>query len=121
VIHHLLTEAQWAQADGGPLHPESLRTEGFVHCSPDEATLLAVANRFYRAVDEPFLVLDLDEERVGHPVRWEPPAHPDGRPAAPGEPWFPHLYGPVEPGAVRAVRRMLRSPDGTFVAIDAPT
>ena len=32
--------------------PASLTTEGFVHCTGDDDTLLAVANRFYAAVDD---------------------------------------------------------------------
>ena len=118
MIHHLVPAAHWEAARGGPLRPASLTTEGFVHCSPDDATLLLVANRFYGDVTEPLLVLDLDEHQLGHPLRWEPPAHPDGRPALPHEPRFPHLYGPVEPGAVVAVRRLRRGDDGHFVAID---
>lgn len=118
MIHHVLPASQWRAADGGVLRPESLSTEGFVHCSPDDATVLAVANRFYRNADEPLLVLDLEESRLGHDLRWEPPAHPDGRPAEPHEPWFPHLYGPVEPGAVVQVRHLRRGDDGWFVAIE---
>ncbi len=118
MIHHLLPADQWFAAGGEVLRPESLTTEGFVHCSPDDVTVLAVANRFYRDADDTLLVLDLDEDRLGHELRWEPPAHPDGRPARADEPHFPHLYGPVEPAAVMNVRRLRRSDDGSFVAID---
>ncbi len=37
---------------------------------------------------------------------WERPAHPDGRPAEPGEPEFPHVYGPLDLAAVSDVRRL---------------
>jgi uncharacterized protein len=117
VIHHLLTASEWASANGGVLRPASLSTEGFVHCSPDDITVLAVANAFYRHVAEPMLVLDLDHASLGDSVRWEPPAHPDGRPASPDEPRFPHLYSPIEPYMVVAVRHVVRSPDGTFTAV----
>ena len=118
MIHHLLPAGQWRAAQGGVLRPDSLDSEGFVHCSPDDATVLAVANQFYRDAADTLLVLDLDEDRLQHELRWEPPAHPDGRPPEPHEPWFPHLYGPVEPDAVVAVRRLRRGDDGSFVAIE---
>lgn len=120
MIHHLLPAADWAAAGGGVVVPTSLRTEGFVHCSADDATVLAVANAFYRDVTEPMVVLDLDDEVMGDDLRWEPPAHPDGRPADPDEALFPHLYAPIDPSMVVAVRQVLRSPDGTFTAVVDP-
>lgn len=114
MIHHLLPAADWDAAAGGVLHPASLHTEGFVHCSPDHATVLAVANAFYSDVTEPLVVLDLDDAFMGEALVWEPPAHPDGRPAAPDEPSFPHLYAPIQPSMVVAVRHLVRSLDGTF-------
>ncbi len=117
MIHHLLPAADWDAAAGGVLYPPSLRAEGFVHCSPDHATVLAVANAFYRDVTEPLVVLDLDDTLMGDDLRWEAPAHPDGRPATPNEPAFPHLYAPIHPSLVVAVRHLVRSPHGEFTAV----
>jgi uncharacterized protein len=117
VIHHLIPAADWDAAAGGALRPASLDSEGFVHCSPDDATVLMVANAFYRDVTGPMVVLDLHEDRLGHELRWEPPAHPDGREPSPDEAWFPHLYGPIEPTAVAGVRHVQRRDDGTYTAI----
>lgn len=117
MIHHLIPAAQWDIAAGGAVRPASLDSEGFVHCSPDDATVLVVANAFYRDVTEPMVVLDLHEDHLVHELRWEPPAHPDGREPSPDEAWFPHLYGPIEACAVVSVRRVERSDDGTFIAI----
>ncbi len=58
-------------------------------------------------------MLSLDESGLTSELRWEPgaPAPPPGI-----EPvLFPHLYGPIDLGAVVEVRRALRDEDGTFV------
>ena len=42
-----------------------------------------------------------------------------------GSPWrfddpsgiYPHVYGPIDPASVLAVRRMARSADGAFLAV----
>jgi len=88
-----------------------------VHCTGDDDTLLAVANRFYRDAAEPMVVLTIDEGRLAAEVRWETPAHPDGRSATDDEPRFPHVYGALELAAVVAVRSMVRDERGQFVAI----
>jgi uncharacterized protein (DUF952 family) len=104
VIHHAVSGAVWEQAKAaGRYAPPSLATEGFIHCST-AAQLDAVIAAFYADVAD-LVVLDLDDARL--PVRWEPPAHPDGRPAGAEEPRFPHVYGPIEP---RDVVRVWRYP-----------
>lgn len=117
MIHHLLPASEWEAAGGEVLYPASLASEGFVHCSPDDATVLTVANAFYRDVAGPMVVLDLDDTALGDLVRWEAPAHPDGRPAEPHEPRFPHLYAPVEPSMVISVRQVVRDPEGRFITV----
>jgi hypothetical protein len=116
VILHLAPAEDWARGDD-PYRPASLDQEGFVHASPDDGTMLAVANRFYAGRGDELVVLSIDEGRLTSEVRWEAPAHPDGRPAGPDEPRFPHVYGPVERAAVVDVRRIVRDEVGTYVAI----
>jgi uncharacterized protein (DUF952 family) len=100
MIHHLVAASAWEQAKArGRYEPPTLATEGFIHCCA-AAQLDAVAG-FYADVDD-LVVLDLDDSILA--VRWEPPAHPDGRPASPDEPYFPHVYGPIELAAVVGVR-----------------
>ena len=100
---------------GGTYAPASLDTEGFVHCTGDDATLLVVANAFYRGVPGDMVVLTLDPGRLAAAVRWEAPAHPnpDATPPVGDGPLFPHVYGPLERGAVVLERRLVRLPDGT--------
>jgi predicted cupin superfamily sugar epimerase/uncharacterized protein (DUF952 family) len=127
-ILHLLPQAGWDRLQAGePWAPPSLATEGFVHCSPDEATTLAVANLLYR--DEPgaagtgrapactpMVVLVLDEARLGDALRREPadPAPPGVDPAT----RFPHVYRAIELGDVDSVRYARRDPDGRYTAIE---
>ena len=112
-IYHLVSRADWDRAVGrGRYAPPSLRSEGFVHCSTAEQ-LDAVAAAFYADVAD-LLVLDLDETEL--PVRWEPPAHPDGRAARAAradEPLFPHVYGVIELDAVVNVRPYVNRSTGS--------
>jgi uncharacterized protein (DUF952 family) len=103
---HLVPEAAWEARDpASPYLPAAYRDDGFVHCTDGDAEMVAVANRFYRDVPGAFLLLTLDLELTGSPWRFD---DPDRR--------YPHVYGPIAPGSVLEVRRMLRDPDGTFLA-----
>lgn len=119
-IHHLASLEDWLTARGGPYTPAGYDTEGFVHCSADEATLIAVAERFYRHRPEDFVVVDLALDTLGDHLVWEAPVHPDGREATGDEPLFPHLYHPIEPFMVVGVRRLIRDARGGVLGI-SPT
>jgi uncharacterized protein (DUF952 family) len=125
VILHLVDDATWQSVPRDqPWAPPSLADEGFVHCSGDDAVMLEVANRFYRSVPGTLLVLSLDLDRLAASaeVRWEAPAPPDRSAPTAGEgtdePLFPHVYGPLDPRAVVAVRRLVRDGDGVFVGYE---
>jgi uncharacterized protein (DUF952 family) len=112
VILHLAPAADWDGLPPGQSYAApSLATEGFIHCTGDEETLLRVANSFYRSVPGELVVLDIDERRLAAAVVWEEPvpAPPEGSAVT----VFPHVYGPIEQHAVVAVRRLSRQPDGT--------
>lgn len=121
MLLHLMTVGEWVawRADE-PYSPPSLATEGFVHCTGDDTTLLAVANRFYASVADDMVVVGLDPDALGAEVRWEAPAHPDGSPAAPDARRFPHVYGPLVRHAVREVRPVERDAAGGFLGFGAP-
>ncbi len=117
---HLITESEWAAVQlTGWIAPVSLETEGFVHCTDGDEMMVGVANRFYGAIAEAVFAVTIDESRLSAPVVREPPAHPDGRAAAPDEPLFPHVYGPMELDAVADRRRLVRAADGTYVGYAA--
>lgn len=103
-VYHLLTPDAWANARGGPYHADSLAAEGFIHCSNADQVARS-ANRFYGDADR-LLVLCLDADRLGPALRDEP--------AATGE-RFPHVYGPIDPGAVIELCPMRRGADGQWV------
>ncbi len=103
---HLVPEPDWLADPDLPYAPASLAEEGFVHCSPDVATTLAVATAFYATAPRPLLVLHLDEARLGAQVVHEAAAPPPP-PGVADDVLFPHVYGPVERGAVVRVEQVV--------------
>jgi uncharacterized protein (DUF952 family) len=118
IIYHLAPAERWQNwpADT-PYLPAEYEADGFVHCTAGEELLLAVANRYYRETPGAFVVVALAVERLDAPLRWEGGQPPDGSVANEDlAPLFPHLYGPINPGAVVEVWVARRGPDGTFVS-----
>ncbi|MFE9647815.1 DUF952 domain-containing protein [Streptomyces sp. NPDC006365] len=73
----------------------TLKEEGFIHCST-RGQLPRVAAFLYGSYEGPddLVVLVIDPERLGVPVRYEAPE--------PGGEEFPHIYGPIPAAAVIA-------------------
>jgi uncharacterized protein len=118
VILHLLPQREWEEVHGGTRYvPDTFEADGFVHCSGDDVVLLAVANRYYAAVDDELVVLTVDEKLLSADVRWEAadPGPPVGVDPAT---MFPHVYGPLELRAVVGVRRLRRDEDGCFAGYE---
>ena len=65
-----------------------------------------MANRYYRDDSRAYLVLDIDLARIQARAIYEDEAQQ-----------YPHIYGPLERGAVTRVRRVERLPNGAFAAI----
>ena len=110
MILHICPRADWDARVGGSLHPASLGTEGFVHCS-DPGTVALPASRVYPGRTD-LVLLEIDPDRLDVVVRWEPGVR-DGL-VETGGPWFPHVYGPVPEAAVRAVHAFPPGSDGSF-------
>lgn len=102
VLYHLLPLKDWQQAGAGPYRPASLATEGFIHCAHAHQ-VARIANLFYREVPD-LLVLCVASERLTSAVREEDV----------GGERFPHVYGPINPEAVVAVRPLERSATGDW-------
>ncbi|MFD3550049.1 DUF952 domain-containing protein [Streptomyces sp. NPDC058655] len=100
MIFHIVPLADWAAAPELPYAPASLRTEGFVHCSADGPTALAVADAHYRAVQGTLLAVELDEGVLTAEVRRE-----GGSGAR-----HPHVHGPLNREAVVHVWEVVRTP-----------
>lgn len=99
MIFHLVPLADWTAAPELPYAPPSLDSEGFVHCSADRATALAIADAHYREVAGPLLAVELDEDALTAEVRRE--GESGGR--------YPHVYGPLNRDAVRRVWEVRRT------------
>ena len=108
LLVHLCSTDEWDQArSAGELCPDSLVEVGFVHLSAQHQVHLP-ANRLYAGrVD--LVLLYLDPDLLGAPVRWEPGVAGD-----PAAMLFPHLYGPLLAAAVVDVRPYVPGPDGRF-------
>lgn len=115
-VLHMTGISQWCETRGN-LVPDSLRTEGFAHASPDSATMVAVANALYRDVTEQQVALVLDTGRLDAEVRWEAPS-PEPPPGVADDVLFPHVYGPIRRDAVIGVRYLRRDPAGVFTAVE---
>ncbi|MEV4439015.1 DUF952 domain-containing protein [Streptomyces sp. NPDC049577] len=116
MIFHVVPLDDWLATPDRPYAPASLDEEGFVHCSPDEATTLAVATAFYRDVPGPLMALLIDEHRLDVMVRWEAAAG-SPPPGVPPETLFPHVYGRITRDAVRGMMEIERSADGTATGL----
>ncbi len=98
-IFHLATESDWRAAQASGSYTTStlgrtLEEEGFIHASHADQWA-GVRDRYYRGVDEPLVLLEIDTDLLSCPVVEEVPEGADEA--------FPHVYGPLDPGAVVAV------------------
>ncbi|MER6201513.1 DUF952 domain-containing protein [Streptomyces sp. NPDC001586] len=100
MIFHIVPLADWAAAPALPYAPPSLDSEGFVHCSADRPTALAIADAHYREVPGTLLAVELDEDALTAEVRRE------------GESGvrYPHVHGPLNREAVIHVWEVVRTP-----------
>ena len=116
MIYHLVALDDWLAVPDRPYTPASLSDEGFIHCSPDEAATLAVANAFYRDTAGPLMALLIDEHKLDVMIRWEAadPATPPG--VAPGT-LFPHIYGRINRDAVEEIMEVQRDGEGRAVGL----
>ena len=99
-IYHLATASDWDRAQQEGEYTTSTRgvtleQEGFIHASRADQWE-GVRDRYYADVDEQLLLLEIDTDLLDVPWVEEPPA--------PGvEETYPHIYGPLKPGAVVGV------------------
>jgi uncharacterized protein (DUF952 family) len=100
---HITTGAGWAAAqEAGELIAPSLAEEGFIHCST-HAQVEATANRIFAGSGD-LLLLEVDPARLTAELKWE-------RATDVGEE-FPHVYGPLNAGAVVGTRALPEGADG---------
>jgi uncharacterized protein (DUF952 family) len=90
-IFHITARHEWAAAQGaGEYAADSLRAEGFIHCSREHQYRWVAATRF-RGRDD-LVLLHIDPARIPAEIRYE---NLEG-----GTELFPHVYGPIPADAV---------------------
>jgi uncharacterized protein (DUF952 family) len=110
VALHLVPEDVWLAQQGDLQYlPDGFSSEGFIHCTHGDDLVIEVGNRYYRNDPRPYLVLEVDLERVAVPVLYED-----------DERRFPHIYGPLDRRAVHRIWRIERAADGAFITIGEP-
>ena len=104
-IFHITTDAAWqaALAGGHGYSAPSLETEGFIHCSTP-TQVAWVANGRFRGFSEPLVLLRLAPDALTAGLKWEA--------SEPHMPPFPHIYGPIDLGAVVEVIPYPEGPEG---------
>jgi len=101
-LYHLATAAEWAEHQRvGSIAPESLATEGFVHCSWGRQVEGTVAKHFEGVTH--LLALRLDADQVGADLV-EEDSYGSGQA-------FPHIYRPVPVRVVTSVVEVRRASD----------
>ena len=94
-IFHIVPQSEWDRAlDTGWYRPESLDTEGFIHCSD------------YYGGRTDLLLLEIDPGKVRAEVIRELAPDRQGR--------FPHVYGPLPVESVVHVHGLPLGRDGRF-------
>lgn len=101
-IYHIVLPAVWEQFKKKPSYqPESLTTEGFIHCSyPGQ--LETVLKRYYGGVER-VLILKIDTEKLLSKLVKEPSTNDE---------IYPHIYGRLNHNAVVEVQERILTGNG---------
>jgi uncharacterized protein (DUF952 family) len=93
-IYKILSRAEWRAAEAAGRFAGSAvdLADGFIHFST-AAQAQETARRHFAGQGD-LVVLEIEADDLGPALRWEPSRGGD---------LFPHLYGPLEVGRVRAV------------------
>ena len=99
-IFHIATAADWAAAQESGAYTTStlgrtLEEEGFLHASREEQ-VEGVRSAYYSDLTAPLVLLTIETDLLDVPWRQDPV----------GGDTFPHVYGPLKPGAVVDVRSL---------------
>lgn len=111
MIFHITPRADWeaAQAEG-KYTADSLRIEGFIHCST-LAQILPVAEKYYKG-QSGLVLLMIEPTLLSSTLKWEAPSGGTPPPGVPVGDKFPHIYGPINLDAVVNVFDFIRDSNG---------
>jgi uncharacterized protein (DUF952 family) len=109
IIYHIAFRSDWEEALRNGEYRMStlgktLEEEGFIHASTSRQ-VAPVANLLYPEGSD-LLVLEIDTDRLYFEVRYDYVADQNEL--------FPHIYGPLNTGAVVRTHRLTRGDDGQF-------
>jgi len=105
MILHIIRKQEWQSAKkSGIYRNESLKDEGFIHCS-NENQVCKVANNLYKD-EEDILLLYIDEKKLSSEVVYEDLYQLGEK--------YPHVYGPINLDAVIKVEPFLTDEKGDF-------
>lgn len=91
IIYKISPRAAWQQAISAGIYtgaPVDIQ-DGFIHFSTAAQVIETAAKHF--AGQDDLVLIAVDAEKLGDALKWEPSRGGD---------LFPHLYGPLDPGAV---------------------
>src|ERR1700754_703431 len=90
IIYHGTPKSYFESLDPtAPYIPSAFDADGFIHTTEGREALSIILTSFYKAHQEPFVVLHIDKDRITAPVRYDDPAR-----------IFPHIYGPLNRDAI---------------------
>ena len=106
VIYKIAPTTLWREAEAAGVFAGSPddRRDGFIHCSTAEQLPGTAARYFAGAAD--LVLAAIAVGKLAGPLRWEPSG---------GGALFPHLYAPLDLGAILWVKPLPLGPDGRHV------
>lgn len=105
LLFHLTTKENWNEhKQSGNYEPESLDSEGFIHCSSG-SQVEDTANRLFAGQDQ-ILLLVIDASMIREDIKYEKDEETGEK--------FPHIYGPISVNAVIDKIEVRAEDDGQF-------
>ncbi len=105
VILHIISEGEWEKVKNENYYfPDSLKTEGFIHCATKDQILNLVEFIYKENVN--FKLLYIDPDKLTAKLVYE-----DLRKTGKS---FPHIYGALNLSAITKVVDFKPTPSGTF-------
>ena len=113
MIFHITPRADWETAKTkGEYVADSLRLEGFIHCST-LAQILPVAEKYYKG-QSGLVLLMIEPTLLSSTLKWEAPSGGTPPPGVPEGDRFPHIYGSINLDAVVNVLDFISDSNGDW-------
>lgn len=114
MIYHVVPEPEFLDCFNGDIYvPPSLAECGFIHCAL-RSSVVPVANDLFTAETGHLLLLEIDTDKLESEVKYESAAPVSGSGVSHLESAvvFPHVYGPINSGAIVAIALLEKSAQG---------